>query len=233
MPSSRRKSKEMSEGIPKRSTLLDVSAYHAQMKTIPPIAADAVVTGLRLPGETLRAVLDPIRPTMLIFVRHFGCIFCKEMVRDARAASVAQRDIYPAVRVVCMASPTEAEPFFARLWPDVPVICDPDKVLYDAFQLKHGSFGQMFGPRVWACGFRATAKGNGPGFHRVVGDPWTLPGLFVVDPKGNILFTHEFKHAGNHPDWLALPSLIGAKAASHLSITQATGDSVRANPGGI
>jgi hypothetical protein len=217
---------------PQRSTLLDVSAYDGAMHKIPQSAADAVVTGLRLPGKTFLDVLDPVRPTMLVFVRHFGCIFCKEMVRDARAASLAHGDTYPAVRVICMATPSEAEPFFARLWPEVPVICDPEKVLYDSFQLKHGSFVQMFGPRVWACGFRATAKGNGPGFHRVIGDPWTMPGLFVVDPKGNILFTHEFKHAGNHPDWHAIPSLIDMKHQPTTPTAVVPTDSIRAQPGG-
>jgi hypothetical protein len=40
-------------------------------------------------------------------------------------------------------------------------------------------------------GFRQTS---------VQGDPWQLGGSFVIDPKGNVLFAHTSREAGDHPD---------------------------------
>src|SRR5690606_26467362 len=36
---------------------------------------------------TLRAQLDGERPTLLLFLRHLGCVFCRQMVKDVRIAS--------------------------------------------------------------------------------------------------------------------------------------------------
>ncbi len=60
----------------------------------------------------------------------------------------------------------------------------------------------MFGSGVWACGARAASKGHMIG--APVGDPWIMPGLFFVD-NGQILWQHDFAHAGDHPDWETLP----------------------------
>jgi hypothetical protein len=34
-----------------------------------------------------------------------------------------------------------------------------------------------------------------------VGDPWVMPGLFLLDPAGDVVWRHDFEHAGDHPDW--------------------------------
>jgi len=45
-------------------------------------------------------------------------------------------------------------------------------------------------------------EGECPG--KAVGDPWSMPGLFVV--KGDlILWRHQFRHAGDHPDFARIP----------------------------
>ena len=39
-----------------------------------------------------------------------------------------------------------------------------------------------------------------------VGDPWIMPGLFLVDGP-NIVWHHDFKHAGDHPDFSKISQL--------------------------
>ncbi len=61
----------------------------------------------------------------------------------------------------------------------------------------------MFAPAVWLRGFEAARKG-----HRVgapVGDPWMMPGLFLVDDQVQIRWSWSFAHAGDHPDFTTLP----------------------------
>jgi hypothetical protein len=92
--------------------------------------------------------------------------------------------------------PTRA--FVGKLWPAARAVADPTQRFYGAFELGHGSTAKYLGPGVWAAGLRALWKGNGVG--RPVGDPLTLPGLFLVH-GGELIAEHSFRHAGDHPDW--------------------------------
>lgn len=93
--------------------------------------------------------------------------------------------------------------FFAKLWPDARAISDTPLAFYKAFGIERGGLKQMFGADVWACGVRATLKGQRIG--RPVGDPWIMPGAFLVDRAGAVVWQHDFAHAGDHPDWDLVP----------------------------
>lgn len=162
---------------------------------------DLPICGVNLKAKTLREELGS-EPTLLVFVRHFGCIFCREMIADiGRAAEKIPN--YPSALFFYQGTAEEGREFFPRLWSKARAIADLPKTFYDAFGLERGTIGQMFGAEVWACGLRAAAKGHFIGLP--VGDPWTMPGLFYV--QGNqILWQHDFKHAGDHPDFEALPA---------------------------
>jgi hypothetical protein len=182
------------------------------VSTVPADVLDAAVEGTAVAEPaTLRGQLDQDRPTLLTFVRHFGCLFCREMVRDLRIASEAAdgpggKRRYPKVVFVHQGNVEQGDSFFGNYWPGVTAISDPPKRLYNAFQLDRGSVGQMFGPRVWACGLRAAAKGHRIG--RPIGDPWTMPGLFLLQPAATgdavVSWEHRPKHAGDHPDFAEL-----------------------------
>lgn len=112
---------------------------------------------------------------------------------------------YPAVLFFYQGSIAEGTAFFERLWPEARAVSDTPKYFYNALGLKRGGMRQMFGPDVIACGVRAGAKGHTVG--APVGDPWQMPGLFLV--KGDsILWQHDFSHAGDHPDWAKIPGWI-------------------------
>ena len=57
---------------------------------------------------------------------------------------------------------------------------------------------ELLGPDVWACSVRATAKGHLSGVP--VGDPLTMPGLFLVENNA-IIWRHRFRHIGDHPSF--------------------------------
>jgi len=86
-------------------------------------------------------------------------------------------------------------------------VADAPRRLYAAFGIGQGGTRQMFGLGVWLAGARAALKGNGVG--KPVGDPWTMPGLFLV--KGDaILWRHAFRHAGDHPNFARIPDVLRA-----------------------
>ena len=95
----------------------------------------------------------------------------------------------------------EGERFFSRFAPDARAIADPERALYAAFGLPRGRMTQLLGPAVWAAGVRAMRKGHGAG--RVVGDAFQMPGAFLVE-GGAVTWRHEFRHAGDLPDFEAL-----------------------------
>ena len=59
-----------------------------------------------------------------------------------------------------------------------------------------------YGPGVWLAGARATLKGHVAG--KAAGDPWTMPGLFVVQGD-RVLWRHAYRHAGDHPNFARIP----------------------------
>lgn len=175
------------------------------MQTLSSTILEQPVVGLNLPGGTVgELVRAGPGATLLVFLRHFGCIFCKEMVRDLKLVSAEPN--YPGVVFFGQGDLEESRAFAEKVWPEMSIVCDPDRVLFNAMGLGKGSVYQMFGPSVWACAMRAGLKGNFQG--RPVGDIWTMPGAFAVDPTGRVLWRHEFEHAGHHPDWSAVPDLI-------------------------
>ena len=102
----------------------------------------------------------------------------------------------------------EGEEFFAKRWPEVPVIADPQLKLYGAFGLSRGSLGQVAGPRAILATGRAMLKGNFVG--KPSGDVMVMPGAFVIaGEQMNILWNHDYKHSGETPDWMEAARIAG------------------------
>lgn len=179
------------------------------MDRIPESSLQRMVNGVNLMPGTLRDQLGEAE-TLLVFLRYFGCIFCREMVADIRAAAEADPD-YPAVLFFYQATPTEGRAFLRRYWPEARAIADPELAFYADFGVEQGSYLQVLGPRALLSTRRAKAKGHD--FGERSGDPWRLPGVFVVRGE-DILWSHRFGHQADHPDFRGVPDLVRAATAS-------------------
>ena len=173
---------------------------------------EAPVTGVGLVPGTLGDQLEASgdRVSLLVFLRHFGCIFCRETLADLRAASEAHED-YPEVLFFFQGSATEGRAFLRRYWPDARAIADPDLEFYERFGVRRASFLEALGPAVvLGARSRARAKGheNGPRS----GDIWRMPGVFAVADK-EIIWAHQPRHAADHPDFDRIPSIVSAANA--------------------
>lgn len=187
------------------------------MDAVPAEVLDARVEGSALNDEpqTLRGQLAEDRPTLLAFVRHFGCCFCRELVKDLRIASETAdgpggERRYPKVVVVHGGTPEQGGDFLGDYWPGISAISDRDRRLADAFGLKRATLAQSFGPSVAACGLRAFRKGHRIG--RPVGDVWAMSGVFLLSHEGEVLWEHRARHAGDHPDLARLNENASAAA---------------------
>ena len=173
---------------------------------IPDEVLDRAVTGLNLSPGSLRDQLAG--PTdLLVFLRHFGCIFCRETLTDLRTLH-EQEAGFPRPLFFFQGSPTEGRALLRGSWPQLRAISDPKAEFYEGFDVQRGGLIKMFGPGVWSAKTRAETKGHRNGER--MGDIWRMPGMFLTRGS-SILWHHDFRHAGDHPDYQQL----GALAAEH------------------
>lgn len=142
-------------------------------------------------GETVPLrQLYASQPVVLVFLRHFGCTFCREHVAQLRVHDKLN------VVFVAMANPEQTREFKKKMRSPHTFICDPDRTLYQAFGLQKGEGKQMFNPRVFARGFGATLRGHFVGLP--IGDPWQMPGMFKVETSGEVSWEYRSVDAADN-----------------------------------
>jgi len=179
----------------------------ASPPSTPPAATEGQAPDL--PGilRTFRAntgqSLDEISrqsPALVVFLRHTGCPFCREAMRDMhrQREAIAAAGVMPVFVHQGPEDDASRAIFESERVADIPRISDPDRRLYQAFELRRGNLWQMFGPKVWWRSMQAIATGSRAG--RVVGDAFQMPGVFVLH-KGRIV--RAFRHASqaDRPDY--------------------------------
>ena len=152
-----------------------------------------------------RDLLDRSRegPLLVVFLRHFGCTFCRETLADLAERREALAATGTTIALVHMSPDEDAGPFFARYGlADVPRVSDPTRWLYQAFGLARGRLGQLFGGPVWVRGFVAgVLRGHGVG--KLQGDGLQMPGTFLVR-EGRVLRAYVHRTAADRPDYAGL-----------------------------
>ena len=147
--------------------------------------------------------LSQIRPTLVVFLRHAGCTFCREALAEVAKLRSRIEEMGTGIAFVHMSSEPGAQEFFAKYGlGDVPRFSDPECRLYRSFELPRGGWRQLFSLRVWLRGIGAGLfRGHGVG--SVEGDSFRMPGVFLLR-DGRIV--REFRHesAADRPDYLNL-----------------------------
>ena len=167
-------------------------------------ALDRTVSGVGLIPGTLRDQLDG-GVSLLVFLRHFGCMFCRETLTDLRAAAEADPG-FPRVLFFFQGSATEGRAFLRRYWPRVRAVADPDQDFYEMFGVRRAGLVEALGPAV-LIGARKRAKAKGHANGAPSGDVWRMPGVFAV--RGDrIIWKYEPMHAADHPDFAGIPAQI-------------------------
>lgn len=156
-------------------------------------------------GEKLSEIAEK-QPVMLVFLRFFGCSFCREAISDiSKHRAKLEASGFRVVFVHMAPNPALAEKFFKKykLYP-VDHILDPEKRFYQAFGLGRGTPQQLFGLMNWIRGFQASIlEGHGaePVFENsYLGDGFQMPGVFVLH-KGETLRSFIHRHAYDRPDY--------------------------------
>lgn len=157
-------------------------------------------------GDTV-AGINQKHPVLLVFLRFFGCSFCREAIGDLAAI---KEELYgrniKLVFVHMAPDPSTAESFFQKykLFP-VHHISDPQCQFYQRFGLVKTSPAQLMGLRNWIRGFQASVI-EGHGFDAAsdaLGDGFQMPGVFFLR-NGKIVNQFIHKMAYDRPDYLKL-----------------------------
>jgi len=166
------------------------------------VGNSATVPGtLSLPADSpLRGLAG--RPTLVVFLRSFGCTFCREAMADVAAAKHAIHDAGANIAFVHGASSIEAAPWFAKYdLDDVMAVSDPDLAHYKAFGLGRTNTGSMINPRVWTRGAMcAVSHGFGSQTYTMMRQ---LPGVFLVQ-HDRMLAAYRHRSPADRPDYVAL-----------------------------
>lgn len=142
------------------------------------------------------------RAVVLVFVRHFGCVFCREQVNQLKKHVPEIRARGAEMLIVGSGNETFAAAFREDLALDVPILVDPDLVAYRTAGLRR-DIRAALSPKVVPNAWRAFKDGYRS--RTVQGDPWQQGGVFVIGRGGeDVLFSYVSEVGGDHPDPLAV-----------------------------
>ena len=150
-----------------------------------------------------RTLLDASNetPVLLVFLRHFGCVFCREAMKDiSKKRGEWKTNTNIEVVLVHMSDDKTAQDYFKKYnLKGVEHVSDPGCKLYAAFGLGKGSVSQLFGLKNFIRGFETTVKGI-PIRLKQIGDGFQMPGVFMLE-SGQIRESYIHKSAADRPDY--------------------------------
>lgn len=150
-------------------------------------------------GKSLRE-LSQETPLLVLFLRHSGCVFCREALADLARQREQIEGAGLRIALVHMQDEAEGESFFRPYGlDDVPRFSDPRQQLYQAFDLSLGTLRQLFGVRIWWRGF-VSAILRRHGFGKIRANGFRMPGVFIVH-QGRIVQAHRHATADDRPDY--------------------------------
>lgn len=155
--------------------------------------------------------LWPERKAIAVFVRHFGCLFCRQQVAtllpfESRFAA-AGADLV----IVGQGSVDDARAFRDELNLTCRVLTDPTLEVYCALDLPRGA-GTVFRPSVFLRALRARAQGFRQ--TRSGGDVLQQGGVLIFDKGGSQLYRFVSRSAGEHPSPHELLDVLEGVSAS-------------------
>ena len=168
----------------------------------PSSAQAALAAAVTSSGQTV-AQLSQSSPVLLVFLRHFGCTFCREAMADVASQQPAIKAGNVQIVLVHMGEGQIAEKYLQKYGlGNLPHISDPQQSFYKAMGLRRGTLGQLFGLKSWIRGFTAGIL-SGHLVGKLAGDGFQMPGVFLIS-RGQIIKTFRHTSAADRPDYTKL-----------------------------
>jgi hypothetical protein len=169
------------------------------------IGLQPVLRAYRTESERTLHSLAEESPVLLIFLRHFGCSFCREALDRLSQARPQLEARGVRLVFVHLGSPERAKPYFDHYnLSDVERVSNPDATLYrhPVFALGRTSpFSHFFRPAVVKAWVMGAVRSYGIGLIREDGEQ--MPGVFFLR-GGKIANFFRYRTIADQPDYLAL-----------------------------
>ena len=155
-------------------------------------------------GRSLLELLDE-SPLLLVFLRHFGCSFCRQTLEDVSKirGTIEARGIRPVF--VHLGSPERAKPYFDYYHlSDIERVSNPDASLYaqPVFSLtRKNVLSQLLIPRVWKGWLQGALRNHGIGMIKEDADQ--MPGIFYLRDRA-IVRAFRYRTIADEPDYMGL-----------------------------
>jgi hypothetical protein len=162
----------------------------------------AVARVLTLDGETVR-LRELWRDSVSVtgFLRHFGCLFCHQMVEDLVTAVPEIISRGAKAILIGNGSIEQAQRFFASKGlprEGVVLATDPERESFRIAGFERGYTRTFLNPTS-IRGF-AQARKEGHRITGLFGDLTQLGGVLVTRPPALLVYLHRSKFAGDHPE---------------------------------
>jgi hypothetical protein len=155
-------------------------------------------------GRTLLELLDE-SPLLLIFLRHFGCAFCRQALDEVSKVRGAMETQGVRPVFVHLGTPERAKPYFDYFdLSDVERVSDPQASLYTepVFRLgRKSAFAHFLIPAVWKAWLQGAIAKYGIGMIKEDADQ--MPGVFYLRGQ-SIVRAFRYKTIADEPDYLKL-----------------------------
>jgi len=149
-------------------------------------------------------------PTLVVFLRHFNCIYCRESLAELKRLREQIEAEGSQIAAVHMGTEEQAEQLLALFGlSDVERFSDPERKLYSAFGLERTTLGRMFHPASWLGVVRAGVKSQflpGKKLRGIVGDVLQMPGVFLLS-EGRIVGDFKPERIDKRPEYLEMAAL--------------------------
>lgn len=137
---------------------------------------------------------------LLVFLRHFGCVFCRDSLKELATKRVFLEEKNTKLVFIHMTDYEVADMYFNTFKLDgYQHISDPGCAYYQEFGLVKGNFNQLFGLKNMIRGFDVTMRGTFISLKQI-GDGFQMPGVFLVK-NDEIIDSFIHKNASDRPDY--------------------------------
>ncbi len=144
-------------------------------------------------------------PAALVFLRHWGCVFCRQHAVELHRARHDFEDAGVSLVAIGHGTSEQAAEFRRAQGVEIPLLVDGDRSTYIAAGAKVATFGELFAPKVVAQGAKHTVmsrvKQGSIVVHqgRIIGSAAQLGGVLVIAPDGSIRYAHLAQNAADIP----------------------------------
>lgn len=137
------------------------------------------------------------RTGVLVFLRHFGCMLCREQAIEVHRERPAFQAKGSELHLIGPGSPEQGAIFLRVFDLACPLWVDPKLATFRALQMKRGFWRTLGSPSNW----KAVARAFRAGFRQgaTAGDLWQVGGVLVVRTDGGVLYHYLSAFSGDHP----------------------------------